>query len=143
MLVKDLHASVLRFCADFATEHGLGFVNFDAAADESQLPDQNCIGMSGLAWEVDEELLDVNVMIGICTKDDSNLFKMIELIAPLYERLLPTKKIRVYDADSGEAKGWFVVQNGTRALPVGGSTVRPIQHIMVGLSSTVYFDLRS
>lgn len=140
MLVRDLHASILRFCSDFAAEHNMEVVNFDSHADESTMPKADAIGMMGLSWEVDEDFLDVSVLIGISTLDDTNLFRLIEKISYLYELLLPAKKISVYDADSGEEIGLFVVKNGTRALPVGGSTSRPVQHIMVGLASTITFQ---
>ncbi len=140
-LVRNVHASMLRFCADFAEANSLAVVNFDAHADESTIPAENIIGMSGLSMDIDEHFLSVNIMFGISTKDDTNMFELIRLLDPLFESLLPTKKIRAYDADSGAPIGWFVVQNGTRVLPVGGSVARPLQHIMVALLSTVTFKL--
>jgi hypothetical protein len=140
-LIRNVHASMLRFCADFAEANQLTVVNFDAHADESTIPASNIVGMSGLSLDVDDHILSVNIMFGISTKDDTNMFELIRLLDPLFELLLPTKKIRAYNADTGEQTGWFVVQNGTRVLPVGGSVARPLQHIMVGLLSTVTFNL--
>lgn len=140
-LVKNLHASMLRFCADFASVRGLAPVNFDAHADETTIPDGALVGMSGLSWDVDDHFLSVNVMFGVSTKDDTNMMYLITILDELYELLLPTKRIRAYDADTGQEIGWFVINNGTRALPVGGSAVRPLQHIMVSLLSTVTFNL--
>jgi hypothetical protein len=140
MLVRNVHASVLRFCSNFAEENNLTVVNFDAHADDdTTLPPGDLIGMAGLSWHVDDEFLYVEVMFGISTMEDTNLFRLINLLDPLYESLLPTKNIGVYDADSGEKKGEFVVLNGTRAMPVGGSSARPLQFIMVSLASTVTF----
>jgi hypothetical protein len=140
-LVRNLHASLLKFCNDFAEENNIASVYFDAHADESTLPPGDLIGMSGLSWEVDEHFLSVNVMIGISTNEDTNLFRLLGLVGSLFELVLPEKKISAYDADSGEVIGVFVVRNGTRALPVGGSSARPLQYIMVGLESTVTFTL--
>lgn len=140
MLVRNLHASILRFCSDFCAEHNMTVVNFDAHADESTMPKGDAMGFMGLSWEVDDHFLDVNVMFGVSTVDDTNLFRMVEKIAHLFEKLMPEETISVYDADSGEVVGNLVLKNGTRALPVGGSTSRPVQHIMVGLASTVTFD---
>ncbi len=140
-IVRNIHASMLRFCADFAEANNLTVVNFDAHADESTIPATNIVGMSGLSFDVDDHFISVNVMFGISTKDDTNMFELIRLLDTLFESVLPTKKVRAYDADTGEAIGWFIVQNGTRALPVGGSVARPLQHIMVGLVSTITFNL--
>lgn len=141
MLVRDLYSSILRFCADFAEEHSIQVVNFDAYADDEGLPQDDVIGMSSLSWEVNDQLVQASVMIGICTKDDTNLFTLMDLIAHLYEKLLPTMKIRILNADSGEEGGWLIVENGTKAMPIGGSMARPMQYIMVGLASTTYFTL--
>lgn len=136
-LVKSLHSSMLRFISDFAVEHDLAIVNMDAHADESTLPSKDFIAMSGLSWDVDDELLSVNIMFGISTLEDSNLFRLIDLFGDLFEKVLPTSRINAYSADTGEKVGDFVVRNGTRALPVGGSTARPLQYVMVGLLSTI------
>lgn len=141
MLVRNLHASMLRFCSDFAAANGLTAVNFDAHADESNLPIGDLVGISGLSWEVDDSMLSVQVMFGVSTKDDTNMFRLIEHFDKLFELVLPTKRISAYDADSGEEIGKFVSLNGTRALPVGGSTARPLQFVMVALESTVTFTL--
>jgi hypothetical protein len=140
MLVRNLHASVLRFCSDFAETHGLTSVNFDAHADDSSLPPGDVVGMSGLSWDVDDEILSVNVLFGITTQEDTNLFKLIEKMDLLFDLLLPTKLIPAYDADTGERIGEFVVRNGTKALPVQGTEARPLQFVMVGLVSTVTFN---
>lgn len=140
-IVRTLHASIMRFCTDFGELHNLAFVNFDAHADESTMPSQDVIGMMGLSWDVDDEFLEVNVMLGVGTLDDSNLFRLVDKIGELFELVLPSKRISAYDADSGEEIGHFVVRNGTRALPVAGSQSRPVQHIMVGLTSTLTFQL--
>lgn len=141
MLVKNLHASILRFCKDFGDENNLVTVNFDAHADDATIPEGDLIGMAGLTWDVNDHFLYVNVMIGISTVEDTNLFRMISLLDSLFEKLLPTRTISAYDADSGEVIGDFVVRNGTKALPVGGTETRPLQYIMVGLQSTVTFSL--
>ena len=139
-LVKSLHTSMLRFISEFANEYGLETVNMDAHGDESTLPQKDFIAVSGLSWDVDDGFLNVNVMFGISTLEDTNLFRLVELVGELFEKVLPTMRINAYDADTGEKVGNFVVRNGTRALPVGGSTVRPLQYVMVGLLSTTTFS---
>lgn len=142
MLVRNIHASILRFCSDFAEANNLTVVNFDAHADDdTALPPGDLIGMAGLSWNVDDHFVEVNVMIGISTEEDTNLFRMINLLDPLFESLLPTKRINAYNADTGDKAGNFVVENGTRAMPVGGSAARPLQFIMIGLKSTMTFNL--
>lgn len=136
-LVKSMHASMLRFISEFAAEHNLEIVNMDAHGDESTLPSKDFVCMSAMSWDVDEGFLSMNIMFGISTLEDTNLFRLVELVGELYECVLPSMRINAYDADTGEKVGNFVVRNGTRALPVGGSTARPLQYIMVGMLSTI------
>ena len=141
MLIKNINSSLLRFCAVFANQHpGMEVVNFDAHGDEQSLPQADVVGISGVSVSVDEGLCDVTLMIGISTREDTNLFRLNEYIDKLFHVLLPTKKMRLYDADSGSALGWLVTTNGTRTLAIGGSSTRPLQYIMVTLVSTVTFS---
>lgn len=142
MIIKDVHASLLRFCADFATKFpGTGVVFFDAHADESELPSSDIVGLTGVTVSVENQLAEVKCMFGISTLDDTNLFRLTDMVAELFESLLPTKKIPVFDASTGIEKGWMIAQDGTTLLPVTGSAARPMQYVLVHLSSSQTFVL--
>lgn len=136
MILRNIHSSLLRFCSDFAINYqGMEVVNIDAHADESTVPDADFVGISGMSIDVDEHAVGVKVMFGISTLDDTNLFRMIDRMDVLFDKLLPTRTLIVYDADTGVKVGDLIVTNGTRMMPVGGSEARPLQYIMVSLLS--------
>lgn len=114
-------------------------VNFDAYGDESALPQADVVGISGVSVGVDEEMCEITLAIGLSTREDTNLFRLNRYIAEMFEELLPTEHIPLYNADSGIQTGQMIVSNGTRTLTVGGSSTRPLQFIMVTLMSLVTF----
>lgn len=138
MIVNDLYSSILRFCSNFAAANGCEFVNFDAHADEGTLAPVDYIGISSFSCASHGGLQTVQVLIGIALLNDENLFKTINLIGQIYEQLQPGKRIRVFDADTGNPKGWLTVEDGTRLMPVGGSVSRPLQYIMVSMGTNCY-----
>lgn len=141
MLLANINASLLRFCADFAdTQPDMQVVNFDAYADEAEIPPVDVIGPAGVSVAIDDELCEINMMFGVSTREDTNLFRLSKYMDSLFDLLLPTKKIPLYNADSGQRTGWLVVENGTRLLAIGGSSTRPLQYIMVNLISTKTFS---
>lgn len=141
MILEDINASILRFCADFADAHtNMTVINFDANADEASLPLNDVIGISGVTVAADESQCEVTMLFGVSTRDDTNLFRLNRCIAELFEMLLPEQRIRLYDANTGQAKGYLVAANGTRTLAIGGSATRPLQYVMVQLLSTSTFQ---
>lgn len=137
MILSDIHASLLRFCADFAEANtNMAVINFDAHADETTIPNADVVGMSGMSLTVDEHVVGVKCLFGLSTLDDTNLFRMVSLMDALLGKLLPTKTIQIYNATTGALNGLLVVENGTTMLAVGGSVARPLQYIMVSMSAT-------
>ncbi len=145
MIYRDLHASLLRFCVDFGDrcDPKPAFVNFDASGDENSLPKSDILGPLALSFELDEHLLDGTVQIGYSTWDDTNLFRLVERVDALLDYLKPTAKLPVYDSQNmtSTPKGYLVVENGTRVMPVIKGDTRPIQFIALKFSSTVTFQL--
>lgn len=140
--LSSIHASLMRFCMDFIEANpGLEWVNFDDHANSPSLPAGDLMGPSSLTIEFADKLIQLDVMFGIGVDDDVNLFKLNAYIGRLLELVLPEKRIRVYDADTGYDIGWFIVQNGTRLLPVGNSDAKPIQFIQVSLLSGMNFQV--
>jgi hypothetical protein len=143
LIYKDLHASIMKFCSNFAVNSGATFVNFDNSWDEAELPEGDVCGYLGLSFELDDQFVSGTVQIGFSTKNDKNLFRLSNHIAELVELLRPTNKIRVYNADTGGDAGGMVIQNGTKVMPVSGSKSRPVQFIAVAFLTTVTYDLPS
>lgn len=146
MIYRNLHTSLMRFCVDMAqqwTENTPTFLNFDASGDEHQLPKADVIGILGLSLDLDDHLFTGTVQLGYSTWDDTNLFRLVERVDTLLELLKPSNKLPIYDStNSGDTlKGWVVVENGTRVLPVVRGVTRPIQFIAVRFASTSTFTL--
>lgn len=140
----DLHASLLRFCADMRDNMGSlipSYVNFDAAWDEAELPDGPIIGNMGLTFECDDQFIEGSFQVGFSTKNDENLFELVKAVNTIHQRLLPTSKLKIYDATTGVEKGHMVILNGTRVMPVAGSKTRPIQFIAVQFATTITYQL--
>lgn len=147
MLYRDIQASMLRFIADFAEAHGteanpLTPVNMDAHADESTVPEGDLVCLAALAANVNDKVVGGTLLVGISTQDDTNLMRLSMLIDQLFDSVLPEKRISIYDADSGEVKGWTIVQNGTHVLAVMGED-RPLQYIGLSFLSGLDFNAGS
>lgn len=135
MIISDLYASIFRFCDDFkvkqeALGRALSVVNFDAHADEANLPQGDLIGISGFSATT-STFTSVTVMFGICTQDDTNLFRLVAMISEVYESLKPTSVHTVYDSSTGNARGIMNVVDEIQLLPVSGNIARPLQYIAV------------
>src|SRR5688500_4552416 len=138
-LLKHVHVSLVRFCADFADQRpDMTAEDFETFADEGTFPQNDVVGISGVEIGVDEEMCDIQLLIGISTRDDTNLFRLRDYVSDLFDLLLPTEKIALYHHETGKQIGWMVVENGTRTMPVGGAS-RPLQFIMVNLTSILTF----
>ena len=141
MIYQNLQVSIQRFCADFAAANGCSFANFDSSWDEAELPRSDVCGPLGLTFELDEKLIEGSVQIGVTTLDDTNLLRLSGKIAKLTELLLPTNKIKLYDATTGAELGLLVIQNGTKVMPVAGNKARPVQFVGISFQSTVAYRL--
>jgi len=116
-------------------------VDFDSYGDEDVLPPGDLIGPASFSLDVDDQIVRVTVMIGICTQNDLNSDRLNKAISALLKRLLPTKKIPVLRATDGEEIGTMAVGQSVRVLPVSGVQNRNMKFIAVELHSTVTLDL--
>lgn len=133
LILMDIDASIKRFCVDFgeASLPQLAYEEFDDHADESSVPKMDLIGTSALSAVTNHPFITINVMIGITTYSDTNILRLRELVAGLFQRLQPTNRIDLLDWKTGEKKGNLIVADGVRVLPVGGDDSRPIQYVAV------------
>lgn len=142
MIAMSLYKSILRLCDDFKEAQALegrplSVINFDAHADENTLPRSDVIGISGFSLETDV-FTTMTVMVGICTVDDTNLMRLMELIDALYDKLQPDTKHDVYNPNTGVVKGFMNVLDGIQLMPVSGSLARPLQYIAVRFATSCF-----
>lgn len=137
---RDTFSSVLKFCSDFAAEmSGRGWnltvVNFDAANDPQTWPASDVVGISEFDFELDDGTIGVSMMVIISTVEDTNNFRLIEIMNQLVNKLIPGKRIQLVDGANGRVRGFLVAQNGTRVAPPLDLETRTAQGIMVSLLS--------
>jgi hypothetical protein len=137
---RDTFSSVLKFCRDFSDEmKGRGWnltvVNFDAANDPQTWPTTDVVGVSEFDFELDDGTIGVSMMIILSTFEDTNNFRLIEIMNQLVNRLIPGKRVNLVDGSNGRTRGFLVVQNGTRVAPPLDLETRTAQGIMVSLLS--------
>lgn len=137
---RDTFASLIRFCQDFAfSMEGSGFslkvMNLDAMNDPQEWPNQDVVGMAEFDFELDDGTIGVDMMIAISTVEDTNNFRLNDIMNRLVNLLIPGRRISLYDASNGKLRGFLAVQNGTRVAPPMKAKTRAIQPIMVSLLS--------
>jgi hypothetical protein len=146
---EDHLKSLLRFCSDFAEdinvpgEPAFKPVFFDAYEEFDQLPQGSLIGLAGYALDIDEHLVTLNGMIGVVTENDQNAFRLTKAMGKLTQRLLPTKRVTVFDAEGGDAIGQLTLLNGVRILPEGAGGGRTMKYLAFTATSDVTVDLSS
>jgi hypothetical protein len=142
LIMMDIDASLKRFCVLFGQDQSppVEFEDFDTHADDNSVPKIDLIGTSGLALSSSAPFVDVEVMIGVSTLNDTNLLRLRELVARLFQRLQPTKTLDVFDYKTGEKIGNMIVQDGVRVLPVGEGQSRPVQYVMVAFKTDCFAE---
>lgn len=140
LIMMDVDASIKRFCVDWGNEQEppLMYEDFDAHADENSVPPVELIGTAGLSLGTDTPFVNVEVMIGISTLNDTNLLRLRELVAGLFQRLQPVNTVDVLDYQTGAKLGNLIVLDGVRVLPVGGNQARPVQYVMVSFKTDCF-----
>lgn len=152
----DHMASVRAFCRQqvnsglLGLEHGTSspagaltgpLVDFDSYGDLDQLPPKDVIGPASFTLDIDEHIMRVTVMIGVCTQDDLNSVRLNKAISVLLNSLLPTKEIPVIRENDGEQIAVMKVGQSVRVLPATGKESRNMKLIAVELHSTATLNL--
>lgn len=144
-LLIDLHASLLRFCVQAATEVAVltgqptGAIYFDSYADDATLPAGDQVGLSGLGFQTDSHLVEGSFMIGFTTQTDANLFRLMKGVNLIMKKLIPGGRLDVIRGADGVVMGQLNIVDDTRLLPVGGKANRPIQLIQVSFVTTTAY----
>lgn len=127
---QDIHASLLRFCSDNATQftliQGLDFtpVDFDAVTSDNELPATNLLGIDNLAIAEggDDNAGDiVGTLITVGVRDDVNNTVLSKVTDALFEMVRAGQQIALYDAGTGNLVGNLVFFGRARMLPIGKS----------------------
>lgn len=137
---RDTFASLIRFCQDFSAEMqgngvSLKVMNLDAMNDPQEWPDQDVIGIAEFDFALDDGTIGVDMMIAVSTVEDTNNFRLNEIMNRLVNLVIPGRRINLYDGENGRLRGYLAVQNGTRVAPPMKAKTRAIQPIMVSLLS--------
>jgi hypothetical protein len=137
---RDSFASILRFCTDFAIEcRGLGYdievMNLDAAGAPNEWPSKDVIGPAEFTFTLDDGNIVLSTMIAVSTVEDTNNFRLNDILNRLLNKLIPGMRVKLLNSSSGATRGFLVVTNGTRVTPPERSGTRAIQPIMISLLS--------
>lgn len=140
--VADIEASLLRFCVDFKNSQfskgrNLAVVNLDNFTEESQWVKGDFVGISEVNIEMmasSQYRVELAFMVG--TVDDKNLMRMSAITSDLANLVLPTKRIKIYDATEGGVVGQFHSRNGVRVGAPVPTKAQPLRPIFVRLETS-------
>lgn len=137
---RDSFASLMRFAKEFSDEmvgagYSLDVMNLDAAGGPSEWPKKDIIGVAEYTFTLDDGHIRVQTMFAVSTIEDTNNFRLNDIMNRLVNKLVPNMRIKLLNATSGATRGFLVVTNGTRVTPPEPSKTRVIQPIMVSLLS--------
>lgn len=140
----NYRASLFRLCNDFITKMvGDGVIpadsmqvfDWDAHADQDELPNKDLIGPIEYEIEVDEKLHYITTMIGISTINDTNMFRLHTLIDHMFDQLQPEMLVPYVDGATGNQMGSMKALNGTAVMPTAKTKTRPFKAVAVSLAS--------
>lgn len=138
MMIEDVWASVVKVCQeiiqdvkDIYPDNQVEFVDWEAHANIAELPNCDLIGPTALSLtEQSPGLSDAVFAIAASTYgDDTNLFRQRKIMSMIFERMRPTKQMKIYDAGSALEKGFMVFTDGTTLVPMTRSEARPWQYV--------------
>jgi len=137
---RDTFSSLLAFCTEFAQEvKGVGFdlevMNLDSAGAPAEWPNKDVIGLAEFTFTLDDGNIVVSNMFAVSTVEDTNNFRLNDIMNRLLNKLIPGRRIKLVNASSGVTRGFLVVTDGTRVTPPERSGTRAIQPVMVSLLS--------
>lgn len=136
-------SSLVKFIVDFAAAQSSPkptFINFDAHAVMTSIPDNDVVGIANLAVTSKEKFFTVECGFGVSTtpKNDENLFRQVGLVDRLFARLQPEMKIPLLHSTTGVVLSQMVIVGDTEILPaLKGAEIRPAQFIMFSLQPVV------
>lgn len=136
-IYKDIYASLIKFCQDViqataAEGWDFQYLNLDAHASDSEWPQGDFIGTSDVKIDVDEfDTVILAFVVG--TENDTNLFRLSEVVNYMVNLLLPGKSIPVYDSQTGILRANLMSADGLRIGSTSPTEKQTVQPIMVRL----------
>lgn len=136
----DIQNSLIAFCKSKAEQYiadghstDIKQIKFDTYGNPSLLPETDLIGPFMTQITDEGKLVYVETMILVSTIQDTNLFRMDEMVDDLYESLRPEKYIPLLNSETGAEIGQFFVSGGTSIMPVEQTAGRPMKAIALSL----------
>ncbi|CCV12937.1 hypothetical protein [Mesorhizobium sp. STM 4661] len=138
MIVQDVWASVVKVCQDILDDlrplypdTEFAFFDWETHANVAELPNCDLIGPTAMAvTELWPGMYEATFAIAASTyADDTNLFRQRKIMAMIFERMRPTKQMKIYDANSALEKGYLIFSDGTTSVPMTRSEARPWAYV--------------
>ena len=143
MNLYDIHwRSVLRSfqqCVQEIKELGLSenieVINLDDHANIYDLPEKDCIMLSGFNSYTDEKTIGFGWFVGVSTFSDATGHRLSKIISYLFSRYYPGRAIRIVD-ENLNVVAKLITTNGTEVMPISAEKNRAIQFVSVMALST-------
>lgn len=143
-LYLDVKSSIIRFANTMIYQiiskgitDSLVFVDLDAHADLGEMPDTDCLAISGVSAVFDEKFIEATFNIGVTTFDDKEKQRHDKIISYVNGHTLPMETIPLVSSDDGSEIGVLTVYADTEVTPFIKSNVRALQYILVTVRSNV------
>lgn len=134
MIFMNLWSSVTKasqalILASQSISPGVKFVDFDAHATIEEFDNTDLLGPYGLGLIEHEQEVHVTFGIGVLAYNDTNLFRMRQMIATIHDALRPQKQIPYYNATTAAIAGYLLMTDGTTVSPMSRAEARPWQFV--------------
>ena len=117
------------------------FMNIDAHSTLPEWPDVDVMGIGAVSVEV----ADVANLSGSCaffcsTVNDPNLFRHMEIMNRMFDRLIPMTNHPMVHSVTGHHIGSLTVEGGTQLMRMERTESRPIQYILASFQTTLTYS---
>lgn len=135
-LYDNVVSSLEKVVNDFRKEHmpDAEYVNWDAHAQLTELPQADCVGLAGVGLsEDDPKSYEIALGVAVSTWDDPGLYRLRKLMSKLRACFIPETRIQVYDHETAEPNCFMVCVVPLGIMPVGKAETRSVQAMEVRL----------
>lgn len=137
---RDIQASLLRFCSEFAAEttqfgDTLIGINVDGYVSPEDWPEEAFVGPNEVQMDLSPEGISVTLAFVLSTPQDPGLYKMDKIFNRLVDRLVTGSRLKIYDAVAGTPRGHLIVNGPTRAGRVVSTMSQPAKPLFVSFLS--------
>jgi hypothetical protein len=123
--------SAVRLIVDTIADLGgeAQYYDWDAHAEQFELPDADLFGLVGFSCTQNGQFHDVTFGVGIMSKMDMNLTRMVGYIDTFYKRLQAQERFSIFLPDGTESGFDCVIFDGTSVSPLTRVDQRPAQTV--------------